>query len=491
MKFNYRSSRVVISVLMLVILWSASPTRLQAIPQFAKKYQVSCNTCHVGVPKLNPFGEKFRLNSYQLPGTIETTPVWQEENLPLSGMPHTMYMARNVKNNMAMDTPNGIPEGKQLQVNTFQAAFEFFSGGTLGPHLSYLAFLEIETEPVVAVEGEETAENGGHHKVLTGSSGEEEVAAIGTETAVLLHQLFITYNNLANIWGEDIGNLNLKMGFFHLETPFNSLRKLTGHSSPYLIYSVSPVQGGFKLANRQLGIAAGGWLGSMRLGFEYELAVVNGTNNRIDTNLSKDFYGRWAVNWREKLRVGGLAYWGRQNIGGGSNLRVENDSFYRIGLDISLQLRSGINIFGQWLRGYDDDVDAKIHDLQAFQFDGAFIEADIPLFKLVASDSFLRKLMIVGRTDVVQVSKQIELSDATLNKMLLMNTGDENQIMLYTLALRYYFMPNVFLVLEGGQQDNLLGYPAIDDMFQVGSGKAGRVVDVDANWLMAMMVVAF
>ncbi|MFQ6616197.1 MAG: hypothetical protein ACE5HZ_05445 [Fidelibacterota bacterium] len=488
-------------VFLSVAVFASVSNRAFAIPQFAKKYGVACNTCHVGVPKLNPFGEKFRMNSFQLPGTIETTPVWQQELLPLSGMPHPMYMIRNIKNNMEMATPNGIPAGEQLSVNTFRAAFEFFSGGTVGPHLSYLAFLEIELEPSVGTEGEEPEAHdhalgvrGNYSKLgktATAGTEEEDVAAIGTEVSVIFHQLFVTYNNLANFWGEDIGNLNVRMGFFHLETPFNSLRKLTGHSSPYLAYALSPVEGGFSLSSRQLGVAVNGWLGSMRLGVEYELAAVNGTNSLIDTNPPKDFYGRLAVSWRERLRLGVLAHRGWQNILGGSNLKEQDDFFYRVGLDFSWQAKSGINLFGQWIRGYDDDTDARIVGPQPFQFDGGFIEADVPLRKLVSYRSFLSKLMIVARVDLINVTKQIELADPMDNSMLIGMTGDERQIKMFTLALRYYFLPNVFLILEGGAQDNKLGYPKIDEMFNAGSGKAGRVVDVDANWTMAMVVVAF
>ena len=41
----------------------------EAIPAFARKYQVNCNVCHVRWPRLNPFGERFLENGYQMPGT--------------------------------------------------------------------------------------------------------------------------------------------------------------------------------------------------------------------------------------------------------------------------------------------------------------------------------------------------------------------------------------------------------------------------------------
>src|SRR5215210_7809181 len=39
----------------------------QAVPAFARKYNVSCATCHAGMPRLNPFGEAFRLNGFRWP----------------------------------------------------------------------------------------------------------------------------------------------------------------------------------------------------------------------------------------------------------------------------------------------------------------------------------------------------------------------------------------------------------------------------------------
>src|ERR1700730_5340604 len=42
-----------------------------AVPAFARKYQTSCQTCHIVFPKLNAFGQAFRLRGYRLPGETE------------------------------------------------------------------------------------------------------------------------------------------------------------------------------------------------------------------------------------------------------------------------------------------------------------------------------------------------------------------------------------------------------------------------------------
>ena len=43
-------------------------TNANATSQFARKYQVSCTTCHTAFPRLTAFGEDFKRNGYQWPG---------------------------------------------------------------------------------------------------------------------------------------------------------------------------------------------------------------------------------------------------------------------------------------------------------------------------------------------------------------------------------------------------------------------------------------
>src|SRR6185369_8281501 len=54
-----------------------------AVPVFSRKYQTSCQTCHVAFPKLNPFGEAFRLNGYRMPTEAESPDLVKEEPVSL------------------------------------------------------------------------------------------------------------------------------------------------------------------------------------------------------------------------------------------------------------------------------------------------------------------------------------------------------------------------------------------------------------------------
>lgn len=49
----------------LTSLFLASPA--SALPAFARKYETTCQTCHLVYPKLTPFGEAFRRNGYRFP----------------------------------------------------------------------------------------------------------------------------------------------------------------------------------------------------------------------------------------------------------------------------------------------------------------------------------------------------------------------------------------------------------------------------------------
>jgi hypothetical protein len=59
-------TKVLLSWLVVLVSSSWLCEEAQAIPPFARKYATSCQTCHVIIPKLNSFGEAFRLNGYKI-----------------------------------------------------------------------------------------------------------------------------------------------------------------------------------------------------------------------------------------------------------------------------------------------------------------------------------------------------------------------------------------------------------------------------------------
>jgi hypothetical protein len=70
------------SALLAALLAVALSAPAQAIPSFARKYGTSCTTCHTVYPKLTPFGEAFRRNSFRFPG-VDGDYV-KQESVPLA-----------------------------------------------------------------------------------------------------------------------------------------------------------------------------------------------------------------------------------------------------------------------------------------------------------------------------------------------------------------------------------------------------------------------
>jgi hypothetical protein len=125
--------------------------RAEAVPVFSRKYQTSCQTCHVIFPKLNPFGEAFRLNGYRMPGETEEQvkqvpvslgseayeKIWPKMVYP-STLPGNVPLALNIKfADLYASTQDD--SGHQILHNDFQFPQEanLFAAGTLGKHMSF------------------------------------------------------------------------------------------------------------------------------------------------------------------------------------------------------------------------------------------------------------------------------------------------------------------------------------------------------------------
>src|SRR5437899_9651189 len=71
MTADCRVLRIIARGALAVIAFLMADTSAQAVPAFARKYQTSCQTCHIVFPKLNAFGEAFRLRGYRMPNETE------------------------------------------------------------------------------------------------------------------------------------------------------------------------------------------------------------------------------------------------------------------------------------------------------------------------------------------------------------------------------------------------------------------------------------
>ncbi len=366
-----------------------------AIPAFARIHHTSCQTCHVGFPKLNPFGEAFRLNGYRMPAEMapEEKPqslgaeaykkMWPNAIWP-SDIPAHIPLAINVK--MASVYASSVDDtGRHIVHNDFQFPQEanLFAGGTLGEHVSFFSEITFAENP-------------------DGSSSTE------LERVHLQAGSFIGPEHLFNI----------KIGKFapDLDAGFHEMWLSTNNAIDNL-FSFNPIglhggtgladSGGIGLPANVKGIEVYG-VGAHR--FFYTVGVVNGLgpsgSGNVDGNASKDVYARADYkfggmgldgdttgvklppeNWRERsLRVGLLAYHGNGTgidfpipDKNGVVFNVQDRNFNRAGIYASWYF-DNLNVFGVAVSGRDRldtfAVDGSRSDTGSFRYSTWFIQSD-------------------------------------------------------------------------------------------------------------------
>jgi hypothetical protein len=366
-----------------------------AVPVFARKYETSCQTCHTGFPKLNPFGEAFRLNGYRMPketeDQIKIKPVslgaeaykkmWPKAIYP-SDIPGHVPLALNVK--MASIYASSLDEnGRSLTKNDFQFPQEanLFSAGTLGEHVSFFGEVTWGENP-------------------DGSSGTELEHA----------QLHIN----SPFGPEHL--VNFKIGKFapDLAAGFQEMWISTDNGMDTL-FSFNPIglHGGTGLAEDGGGISLPGSVKGIEMygvshhRIFYTVGVVNGlgpsASGNTDANAHKDVYARADYkfggmgldgdttgltlppeNWRERsLRVGLLGYSGN---GKGFDVPFEDEevniqdrTFSRAGVFASWTF-DDLNVFGVALTGRDRldtfAEDGTLEDTASHRYHTWFVQSD-------------------------------------------------------------------------------------------------------------------
>lgn len=342
-----------------------------AIPSFARKYETSCQTCHIAYPKLNAFGRAFMNNGYIIPDgeedLIKQEPismgadawkrVWPKAVWP-GGIPRWFPIS------MLSDFSFNYLPDSQNEVNTdFQTPneIELLAGGNLGRLFSYFTNLTL-------LEGNEF---GGLHRIF-----------------VQLHP-----------FGES-ALFNVKIGGLEPRSvPFSGHRylNLTNFLINEIEFSLHSIQDGeigfgghhggteFSLGLPQRGIEIWGAKGFKHGGFEWAIGIVNGNGlgnggdhaeedehngngmeedhghgssllpdfeSTLDNNSSKDLY------WRLSYKLGGMSVTGEVPEGGLKDADNWKDNSIRIGL------------FGY----YGKSPEEALHGVEEFNRLGADIE---------------------------------------------------------------------------------------------------------------------
>jgi len=392
-------------ILTFFVLAGAVGHEAWAIPAFARKYQTSCQTCHVAYPKLNSYGEAFRLLGYHLPGETEEQikqpeillgseaykRVWPKAVWP-GKIPPSVPLA--IATNFLWEDSSS--EGGENVENDFMfpQAVDLIAGGTAGDHVSYFGMITFSRE---VEDGELKSELEVDHVDL------RLIRPIKNSTA-----------------------FNAKIGSFQPElvNTFDHARRLTvgNYESMFGVAVANP--GGVESVGgaRAFGLPAvvegfEGY-GIVKGRFFWTAGVVNGIGpgeSSFDGNAAKDVYGRVAYkwgglaldgsnaatyagsskNWREtSFQLGLLSYRGDGKdiflgLAEGDAAFVEDGDFTRYGFDFKLYYKD-LNVFGAYIAG-EDDLTAFASDEAGvpgpiipelsgtFDYTSWFVEADLVL----------------------------------------------------------------------------------------------------------------
>lgn len=113
----------------------------EAMPVFARQYQMSCNVCHAAFPRLNSFGEQFRANNMRLPNWREMTTVdTHDEMLALpKSVPLAIRAQAYVQGRQGENIEPGTGPTDNKSHLDFQSPYliKLLSSAPLSDHITY------------------------------------------------------------------------------------------------------------------------------------------------------------------------------------------------------------------------------------------------------------------------------------------------------------------------------------------------------------------
>jgi hypothetical protein len=287
-------------------LW---PQGANAVPVFARKYGFECTMCHSNIPRLNDFGQLYRMNGYRLPGRENEEKTVLQVQAPIAFRTSAGYNVENYNSDSETDL-------SAFQLN----GLDLLSAGVLARKMGYFMVYVPQMASSRGVAGQE---------------GSLEMASV-------------VMNHLGSQW------VNLRVGRFEpAYVPFSVKRQLG--VAPYEVYEAA-FPGGPAFSETQSGLEFYGW-GRQRLA--YALGWVTGSETNQPDDVPADVYGRvsWVLGngWGQTMgqRIGVVGYLGQAR----PNLRatVGQESFYRLGADASLNAFH-CNLALQYLYGREDPV---------------------------------------------------------------------------------------------------------------------------------------
>jgi len=115
-------------------------TRVEAMPVFAQRYQLTCKTCHTVLPELNDFGNNFRNRGYRLPANVP------RHGTTIAALRYNVEWERDPSPGARRFTPSASILG-DADVGAVNAYLHYTLGSSGAPSGFFLGFLSYHNEP--------------------------------------------------------------------------------------------------------------------------------------------------------------------------------------------------------------------------------------------------------------------------------------------------------------------------------------------------------
>lgn len=308
------------------------PSKLSAIPAFARKYQISCQVCHSPVPHLKPFGEEFAANGYRLTE-------YQSPRYFIETGDEKLSLLREVPLAVRVDGI-GTYNFAHKQTVDFGAlsAVKLLSGGELSDKLSYYFYFFM-------------------------SEGGE---IVGIEDA------FLTYNDLFG------SGLNISFGQFQVCDPFYK-RELRLTLEDIAILKSVPGQSTASLTYDR-GLMLDYSIPKLNTNLIVEIVNGNGLSTGgeelfFDKDTYKNVMGKISQPIGNSMNIGLMGYSGKEKLYANSSFYFSNISMFGPILNLNFNQHLVVNM--QYVRRMDSNVydyDSDIYSTDV-KTQGGYFEA--------------------------------------------------------------------------------------------------------------------
>jgi hypothetical protein len=343
------------------------PAKLNAIPAFARKYQISCQVCHSPAPNLKPFGNEFAGNGYRL---LE----YESPRYFIQTGDEKLSLLREIPLAIRLDAFGTYNFGHSKTVDfATLSGVKLLSGGEISDKLSYYMYFFM-------------------------SEGGE---IVGIEDA------FLTYSDLFG------SGLNISVGQFQACDPYYK-RELRLTLEDIAILKAIPGQSTASLTYDR-GVILDYSIPKLNTNIVAEIVngnglSVGGEDFLFDKDTYKNITGMIMQPVGKGIDIGVMGYYGKERMYEGSNAYYSNINM--IGPILKLDFNQHLMVNMQYIRR----IDSQVYDEEATTFSSDVVTQGGYLEAIYAPKGDMSKLYLTGLLNWVDSDySSLDYKSATLN----------------------------------------------------------------------------